>query len=70
MTAKMISAGTSASNGATVCTHTFACDGVTSSLVASLMPSAMGWSSPNGPTRFGPRRTWMRPITRRSVYVR
>src|SRR6478609_11961896 len=36
----------------------------------SFTRSAIGWSSPNGPTRFGPRRTWNRPRSRRSSHVR
>ena len=30
-----------------------------SSLKSSLMTSANGWSSPSGPTRLGPDRSWM-----------
>src|ERR1700694_3852945 len=36
------------------------------SLKASLMPSAASCSSPNGPTRFGPGRRWIRPSATRS----
>ena len=32
----------------------------------NLTRSAKGWSMPPGPTRFGPRRPWMKPSTRRS----
>src|SRR6185312_2299837 len=40
------------------------------SLRISLTRSAIGWSSPNGPTRLGPSRTWKRPSRRRSPQVR
>src|SRR3954447_14023026 len=43
--------------------------GMMLSLCSSLPRSAIGWSSPIGPTRFGPRRTWKRPISRRSTQV-
>ena len=33
--------------------------GIVISLKASFAASAMGWSQPWGPTRFGPMRTWM-----------
>ena len=33
------------------------------------MPSASDWSSPNGPTRVGPSRSWMRPETLRSAQI-
>ena len=69
ITAKMIRAGTSDITGARVCTQGLAWEGVMSSLRASLIPSAIGCSSPKGPTRLGPRRTCIRPITRRSVQV-
>ena len=40
--------------------------GCSTSFWISLIASATGCSRPNGPTRFGPRRTWMRPMIRRS----
>src|SRR4051812_25616095 len=40
------------------------------SLRMSFTRSAIGWRSPNGPTRFGPSRTWKRPSSRRSSQVR
>ena len=43
--------------------------GATSSFEMSLMPSASDWSSPNGPTRVGPRRSWMRADTLRSAQI-
>ena len=45
-------------------------DGTTISLSISFSTSANGCSSPNGPTRFGPMRAWIDPITRRSASVR
>ena len=41
--------------------------GVRSSLKMSLTKSAMGWSSPKGPHRFGPNRFCIRPISFRSI---
>src|SRR5437763_1841854 len=41
--------------------------GIRSSLKKSLMPSAMVWSSPKGPTRCGPIRSCMWPRTFRSI---
>ena len=43
--------------------------GCSTSFWISLIASATGCSSPNGPTRFGPRRTCMRPTTRRSTQM-
>src|SRR5581483_7441885 len=43
--------------------------GATSSLLMSLMPSASDCSSPNGPTRVGPSRSWMRADTLRSAQM-
>src|SRR5436190_3764064 len=40
------------------------------SLRISFTRSAIGWSRPKGPTRFGPSRTWKRPSRRRSSHVR
>ena len=45
-------------------------DGIMSSLVTSLMTSASGCSSPCGPTRYGPGRTWMCAITFRSTHCK
>src|SRR5436190_8833692 len=44
--------------------------GMMLSLRISFTRSAIGWSRPKGPTRFGPRRTWKRPSSRRSSHVR
>ncbi len=43
--------------------------GRTSSLKKSFSASARGCSKPDGPTRFGPMRTCMRLMTRRSNQV-
>ena len=44
--------------------------GMMSSLSSSFRASAMGCSSPCGPTRMGPRRTWKSASTLRSTSVR
>ncbi|MNG37920.1 hypothetical protein D3C84_1254180 [compost metagenome] len=44
--------------------------GITISLSSSLSASAIGCSSPPGPTRFGPTRIWIQPISLRSHKVR
>jgi len=41
--------------------------GIICSFISSLMASAMGCSTPFQPTRFGPLRTWIQPITQRST---
>ena len=41
--------------------------GVTSSLKMNLRASASGWNRPSGPTRFGPGRSWMSALPRRST---
>ena len=43
---------------------------VMASLVRSLTVSAMVWRMPQGPTRLGPRRDWMRAISRRSAQTK
>jgi hypothetical protein len=43
--------------------------GRVSSLRMFLSPSAMGCSSPNGPTRLGPMRSWIQAEIRRSARV-
>src|SRR3989337_1080358 len=43
--------------------------GVISSLISSLMTSAIGWISPKGPSRFGPKRSWKRATTFRSTHT-
>src|SRR5664280_180785 len=42
--------------------------GVRSSLKRSLTASTIGWKSPSGPTRLGPRRSWMNAAPRRSTH--
>src|SRR5512132_1538405 len=41
-----------------------------SSLKKNFMASASGWRRPNGPTRLGPGRSWIRPAPRRSTHER
>ena len=54
ITARAASAVTSANAGAITYMVLFALGGMMSSLKMNLMPSASGWSSPDGPTLFGP----------------
>ena len=70
ITAHAASAGISVSIGARMKRNLFAPDGMMSSLNMSFTASAIGCSSPTGPTRFGPMRTCMYPITLRSASVR
>ncbi len=51
--------GMKISAGASMNTNFSALAGVRSSLAKSLRTSAMGWSTPRGPTRLGPIRTCM-----------
>jgi hypothetical protein len=44
--------------------------GTTISLSSSLSASAIGCSRPSGPTRFGPTRMWIQPISLRSHSTR
>ncbi len=69
ITAKVTSDGTSTRIGARTKKKRDAVAGSVSSLSRFLTPSAMGWSSPKGPTRFGPRRSWMKAEIRRSASV-
>ena len=69
MIAKLISAVVAARIGASVKTSLSTCRGTMSSFSGSLNASATGWSSPNGPQRFGPGRFCMRPMTRRSAQI-
>ncbi len=66
ITENVKNAGTTAMIGAMTNTSLSAALGVTSSLSASLMPSASDWSRPNGPCLLGPIRCCMRATTRRS----
>ena len=58
------------STGASRNSALFALAGRMISLNSSLMPSAIGCSRPNGPTRFGPMRIWIQPMNLRSHSVR
>ena len=70
ITANAMIAGTSTMIGASVNTHLSARTGVMSSLTNSFSTSAIGWSTPCGPTRIGPRRTWTHACTLRSSSTR
>ena len=59
--------GTVKAIGAAVKTSASATFGCSTSFCINLIASASGCSSPNGPTRFGPSRDCMRPMTRRST---
>ena len=69
MTARAMNAAAMDSTGAARNAHLLAAAGITSSLNISLIASAHGWSSPNGPTRFGPSRNCMNASVRRSIKV-
>ena len=56
-------------NGASRYSRGRAPSGTIDCLRSSLPRSAIGCSRPAGPTRFGPSRTWKRPISRRSTQV-
>jgi hypothetical protein len=58
-----------ASAGARTKIGLWASAGIISSLVRNLIPSAIGCSSPAGPTRLGPRRYWITAERRRSTQV-
>ena len=66
ITEKARKAGIADRIGARKYTGLSASSGMTSSLKASLTPSASDCSVPHGPTRFGPMRFCMRPTTLRS----
>ena len=70
MTAHAARAGPIASRGAMKKRYRLAPVGTTISLNKSLATSANGCSNPNGPTRLGPMRTCMKPITLRSASVK
>ena len=69
ITAKAQSAVTIASAGARMKIGLCASAGMMSSFMMNLMPSAIGWNSPSGPTRFGPQRYWITADSRRSTQV-
>src|SRR5690606_25720460 len=69
-TAHTAKAGTSETMGAITNRKRFELVGMTTSLNIILNRSANGCSSPRNPTRFGPRRCWMKPMILRSAYVK
>src|SRR5205814_4188449 len=70
ITAHAASAGASDNIGAIKNSQRFAPVGTTISLNSILSTSANGCSSPSGPTRLGPMRTCIQPMTLRSASVR
>ena len=56
--------------GARLKTGLSALSGTISSLINIFTASAIAWKMPHGPTRLGPMRFWMRPMTLRSIQVR
>src|SRR5216683_1125769 len=69
ITAHDRNAAATAMQGATMKRTCSVFAGTMLSLNASLMPSAASCISPNGPTRFGPGRRWMRPRATRSNHT-
>ena len=63
ITAHAASAGISITTGARKNSDRSACDGEMISLIISLNASAIGCSSPSGPTRLGPMRICIQPIS-------
>src|SRR5690606_993616 len=70
ITAQAASAGISTMAGATTYSTLCAALGKMTSLVSSFNTSAKGWNKPRGPTRLGPVRTCIQPISLRSQNVR
>ncbi len=66
ITAHAASAGMMTMTGARKNSTLSACAGVMTSLVISFSASAIGCSSPSGPTRLGPTRMCIQPISLRS----
>jgi len=66
-TAQAAKAGIKVSIGASTNRNLFALLGMMISFSNSLNTSANGWNRPFGPTRFGPTRACMKPITLRSA---
>ena len=66
MTAHATKAGASDKIGAMMNRYLLDPDGMTISFINIFSTSANGCSNPRGPTRFGPTRTCMKPITLRS----
>ncbi len=69
ITAQVSSAGRKAITGARTNSGRYACPGYVSSFMMFFTPSATDCSRPCGPTRFGPRRSWMNAHTRRSSQI-
>src|SRR6185369_2012084 len=69
ITEKTMKADATAMYGAKKKIQRSAFSGMKSSLVSSFRPSAIGWSSPHGPTRIGPSRACMNAEIFRSRYV-
>src|SRR5690349_18400278 len=69
MTAIVISAGIKDNAGARMNSGLYAAPGYVSSFMMFLRPSASGCPMPPGPTRFGPRRSWIHPAILRSASV-
>ncbi len=69
-TAQAASAGMMVMMGPSTNRPLLAAVGMMISLVSSLSASAIGCNRPKGPTRFGPRRIWVKPIALRSHSVR
>ena len=67
MTEKTAKAAVTLIAGASKKTNLSAPAGIMSSLRRSLMPSATGWSRPQGPTRMGPSLACMKERTLRST---
>ena len=70
ITAQAASAGMIVMTGPRKNRPLFAAVGTMISLKINLTASAIGCSSPSGPTRFGPGRIWLQPIALRSHSVR
>src|ERR1051325_5154438 len=66
MTDHVSSAGMNDITGARMNSGRYAWSGYVSSFMMFLTPSATDCSNPCGPTRLGPRRSWMKAHTRRS----
>src|SRR5689334_25084038 len=69
MTEKTMNAEATAMYGAKKKIQRSAFSGMKSSFVSNFNPSAIGWSSPHGPTRIGPSRACMNAEILRSRYV-
>ena len=70
ITAHAAKAGPIANTGAIKNKYKFDLAGNMTSFNASFSPSAIGCNNPQGPTRLGPIRTWIKPITLRSANVK